>query len=152
MAATVGVSAFNTKIYVYKSSAWAIVEEPKDISGPGSTAEFIDFTHQQSPSGFRERKPSFKSGGDVTFTCNFVHASTSVQTYLVEASIANPPTREWFKIVGPDNSQFEFNAYVSFTMSYPLNGPEEIRFTLGIDGNVVAALGSVSPSASASAS
>jgi hypothetical protein len=151
MAASAGVSAFNTKIWVYKSSAWALVEEPKDITGPGSTAEFIDFTHQQSPSGFRERKPSFKSGGDVTFTCNFVHSAT-VQQYLVFASIANPPTKEYFKIVGPDNSQFEFGAYVSFTMSYPLNGPEEIRFTLGIDGNVVAALASVSVSASASAS
>jgi hypothetical protein len=151
MAASAGVSAFNTKIWVYKSAAWALVEEPKDITGPGSTAEFIDFTHQQSPSGFRERKPSFKSGGDVTFTCNFVHSAT-VQQYLVNCSIANPPSREYFKVVGPDNSQFEFGAYVSFTMSYPLNGPEEIRFTLGIDGNVVAALASVSVSASASAS
>src|SRR5512135_2010075 len=152
MAATQGVSAFNTKIYVYKSAAWALIEEPKDITGPASNAEFIDFTHQQSPSGYRERKPSFKSPGDVTFTCNFVHVSTSVQTYLVQCSVANPPSREYFRIVGPDNSQFEFNAYVSFSMSYPLNGPEEIRFTLGIDGEIVAQLGSVSASASASAS
>lgn len=151
MAATAGVSAFNTKVYVYKAAAWALVEEPKDITGPGSTCEFIDFTHQQSPSGYRERKPSFKSPGDVTFACNFVHSAT-VQQYLVGASVANPPTREFFKIVGPDNGQFEFNAYVSFTMSYPLNGPEEIRFTLGIDGEIVAQLPSPSASASASAS
>ena len=151
MALTEGVSAFNTRVYVYITDTWTIVEEPKDITGPGSAMEFIDFTHQQSPSGFRERKPSFKSGGDVTFTCNFVHSATA-QQYLVAASIANPPTKEWFKVVGPDNSVFTFNAYVSFTMAYPLSGPEEIRFTLGIDGEVVAALPSPSLSASASAS
>lgn len=151
MATTLGVSAFNTKLYVYITSAWTIIEEPKDIGGPASNAEFIDFTHQQSPSGFRERKPSFKSPGDVTFTCNFVHVAVA-QLYLIRASIANPPSKEWFKVVGPDNSEFQFHGYVSFSMNYPLNGPEEVRFTIGIDGALDAVLASASVSASASAS
>ena len=71
---------------------------------------------------------------------------------MINGSIANPPTKQWFKIVGPDNSEFRFFAYVSFSMNYPLNGPEEVRFTLGVDGAIEALLPSTSPSASASAS
>jgi hypothetical protein len=37
-------------------------------------------------------------------------------------------------------------------MNYPLNGPEEIRFTFGIDGEIVPQLPSPSLSASVSAS
>jgi len=147
MAATVGVSAFDTEVQMYYSAAWNQILEPKDISGPSITMEMIDFTHQQSPSGFRERKPSFKSSGDVTFRCNYVHSALSHQA-LVNAAIANPPTLSRFRLIFPDNTQFEFDAYVGLNWTNPLNGPEEFAVTLSITGNVSVA--APSPSASAS--
>lgn len=151
MAATQGVAAFNTKIYVYITSAWTIIEEPKDIDGPGGDNTYVDFTHQQSPAGYREEKPSMKDPGTVTFPCNFVHNATA-QQYLINAAVANPVTQEWFKVVGPDNSEFRFHAYPSFRMNYAMNGALEVRFTLRVSGQIETLLPSTSPSASASAS
>ena len=151
MSATLGVAAFNTKIYVYITSAWVIVEEPKDIDGPGGDNTYIDFTHQQSPSGYKEEKPSTKDPGSVTFPCNFVHNATA-QTYLINAAVANPVTLEWFRIVGPDNSEFRFHAYPAYRMSYAMNGALEIRYTLRVSGAIEPLLPSASASASASAS
>ena len=149
MAATLGSSAFGTEVQMYYSAAYNQILEPKDISGPSITMEMIDFTHQQSPAGFRERKPSFKSSGDVTFRCNYVHDAASHQA-LVTAAVANPPTLSNFKLIFPDHTVFEFQAYVGLSWSNPLNGPEEMAVTLSITGNVVVA--APSPSASASAS
>jgi hypothetical protein len=150
MAATQGVSAFGTTIKMHTTGVtWLTILEPKDISGPNITSEFIDFTHQQSPSGFRERKPSFKSSGDVTFKVNYVHSDTSHQA-LYAAAKANPPTLDEFALTFPDNSQFRFSAYTSLAWTNPLNGPEEMAVTLSITGDLDISAGS--PSASASAS
>src|SRR5512146_2664830 len=138
MAATQGSSAFGTIVKMYYSAAWNNVLEPKDVTGPNITAEFIDFTHQQSPSGFRERKPSFKSSGDVSFRCNYVHSDSSHQA-LINAAIANPPTLSSFRLVYPDNTQFEFSAYVSLQWTAGLNAPEEMTVTLSITANIVVA-------------
>lgn len=153
MAATQGVSGYDTKVYIYDSS-WTQILEPKDISGPEITAEFADFTHMQSPSGFREQKPTYKSGGTVTFNCNYVH-SDSGHKKLIAAAIANPPTVWYCKIVYPDSSQVEFNAYVSVRWNSAMSGPLEMAVTLTLSGEVVwagASSPSVSKSASASAS
>ena len=48
------------------------IAEVKDINGPVLSREFAEFTHQQSASGYREYKPTFKNSGDVTFKCNFL--------------------------------------------------------------------------------
>ena len=48
------------------------IAEVKDITGPGLSREFAEFTHQQSSGGYREYKPTFKNSGDVTFKCNFL--------------------------------------------------------------------------------
>ena len=152
MAATLGVSAFGTTIKMLSSGVtWVTILEPKDISGPAITMEMIDFTHHQSPSGFRERKPSFKSSGDVTFKVNYVH-SDSGHAALVNAAIANPPTLKNFELILPDHSSFQFAAYVGLSWTNPLNGPEEMNVTLSITGNINVSLGSPSASASASAS
>ena len=152
MAATQGVSAFGTSIKINTTGVtWVEILEPKDISGPSITMEMIDFTHHQSPSGFRERKPSFKSSGDVTFRCNYVHSDSSHQA-LINAAIANPPSLKNFEMIFPDHSAFQFAAYVGLSWSNPLNGPEEMAVTLSVTGNVNTSLGSPSASASSSSS
>jgi hypothetical protein len=92
-----------------------------------------------------------KDPGTVSFPCNFVHNATA-QTYLVNAAVANPVTLEWFKVLGPDNSEFRFHGYPAFRMSYAMNGSLEIRFNVRVSGAIEAVLPSSSVSASASAS
>ena len=149
MPATQGVVGYNTYIYI---GALEILE-PKDITGPQITAEFVDFTHMQSTLGYRERKPTFKSSGQVTFKCNYVH-SDSGQTALVAAANANPPTLSTYRLVFPDHTQIDFQAYASIQWSSPMNGPLELNVTLDITGalGVAAPSPSVSNSPSASAS
>jgi hypothetical protein len=48
------------------------IAEVKDITGPGLSQEFSEFTQQQSSRGYREYKPTFKNSGDVAFKCNFL--------------------------------------------------------------------------------
>jgi hypothetical protein len=152
MAATQGASAFNTQIQINTTgSTYVNILEPKDISGPNITAEMIDFTHQQSPAGYREQKPSFKSGGTVTFRCNFVHTDAGQQALIVAAN-ANPPTLKHYKEIFPDNTVIDFDAYASIAWNNPMNGPEEINVTLNITGALGIAMPSPSISASASAS
>jgi len=57
--------------------AFTAIAEVKDITGPGLTREFAEFTHQQSSGGYREYKPTFKNSGDVTFKCNFLPDDTT---------------------------------------------------------------------------
>ena len=153
MSATQGVVGFGSAIQMYIGAAYSAISEPKDITGPQITAEFVDFTHHQSPSGFRERKPTFKSSGDVTFRTNYLH-SDATHVALVAAAEANPPTLSLFRLVFPDGSQFHFQGYVSLQWTAPLNGPLEMAVTLSLEGALewVAPSPSVSPSASASAS
>ena len=156
MSATQGVVGFGSLVYRGDGATpevFAVITEPKDITGPQITAEFVDFTHHQSPSGFRERKPTFKSSGDVTFRTNYLHSDAS-HTGLVADASANPPTLRNFRLVFIDGSAFDFSAYVSLQWTAPLNGPLEMAVTLSISGAVewVAPSRSASPSASASVS
>lgn len=110
-----------------------LIPEPKDISGPQISQEFVDFTHQQSSGGFRERKPTFKTSGDVTFSCNYI-AGDTVQEDLIEAALANPAVPRNFQLIFPDNTTITFSAYVSVQFKNPMNGPEEIQVTLALEG------------------
>ena len=136
MSATTGVVGYDTKVYIYSGSAYVQVNEPKDITGPQVTSEFADFTHMQSPSGFRERKPTYKSSGQVSFRCNYLHSDAGHKA-LVTAAMANPATLTPFRLTYPDSSQFEFQAYVSLQWTSPMAGPLEMAVTLDITGAIV---------------
>ena len=112
--------------------------EPKDITGPGSNLEKAEFTHMQTTGGYREYKPTFKTSGDVTFKCNYVHDDAS-HIALIAANQANPPTLMAFQITGLDGSTFTFEAYVGLSWSYPMGAPIEMNVTLMIQADVVAA-------------
>ena len=153
MAATQGVVGFASQIQRGVAGTYTAIAEPKDITGPTITAEFVDFTHHQSPSGFRERKPTFKSSGDVTFRVNYLH-SDATHAGLLDDATANPPTLRTFRLVFSDNSAIDFDAYVSIQWTAPLNGPLEMAVTLSVSGAIewVAPSRSQSPSVSPSVS
>jgi len=115
---------------------FTLIPEPKDISGPEITPEFADFTHQQSDSGFRERKPTFKSSGNVTFNCNFIHDNATQQA-MITAALANPPTLKNFQMIFPDGYQIDFSGYLGLRFSNPMAGPEEIAVTITLEGAFV---------------
>lgn len=111
-----------------------LIPECKDLNGPAIIPEFVDFTHQQTTGGFRERKPTFKSPGEITGSCNYIDNNT-YQDQLINAAYANPPNLTNFQLVSPSGSTFSCAAYVAINgWSHPLNGPIEMSFTLSLDG------------------
>jgi hypothetical protein len=112
---------------------FSLIAEAKDIDGPEITQEFADVTHMQSSGGFRERKPTFKSAGQVTFKCNYVAADT-VQDALIAAANANPATKKNFTLTYPDASVISFAAYPSVKFTSPMAGAIELAVTLSLEG------------------
>jgi hypothetical protein len=138
MAATLGVVGYDSRLYVEDPTNpgdYIQITEPKDVTGPEVTCEFADMTHMQSPLGFREKKPTYKSAGNVTFKCNSI-AADDAQDAMKAAAIANPPTLTNFEIRYPDATGYAFAAYVSYSESSPMAGAFETNFTLGITGNI----------------
>jgi predicted secreted protein len=136
MAATQGVVGLNTQLKMSASSpvSYVLIGECKDINLAGVTVEFAEFTHQQSTSGYREYKPTFKNSGDLTVKCNWVGTDTQQQALKTgfEAS-----SLMYFQIVYPNSKTHTFVAYVSnLGYSAPLNGPLELSLTLRITGPI----------------
>ncbi len=72
---TAGVVGLGTLLKIGDGATpevFTTIAEVKDITGPGLTREFAEFTNQSSAGGYREYKPTFKNSGDVTFKCNFL--------------------------------------------------------------------------------
>lgn len=117
------------------------IAEVKDITGPGLTREFAEFTHQQSSGGYREYKPTFKNSGDVTFRCNFLpddatqgFATTGLLKDYEDGTLRN------FELVFPDPgaTKASFSAYVAnIQPSAPVAGALELNVTLRVTGPVV---------------
>ena len=119
---------------------FAAIAEVKDITGPGLTVEFAEFTHQQSTGGYREYKPTFKNSGDVTFKCNFLpddatqgFSATGLLKDYEDGTLRN------FQLLFPDtgNTLASFAAYVSnIQPSSPMASPLELNITLRVTGPV----------------
>lgn len=139
MSATQGFVGLNTQLKMSASSpvSYQLLGECKDINLAGSTVEFAEFTHQQSTSGYREYKPTFKNSGDLTVKCNWTGSETQQNALRTgfEAS-----TLMYFQITYPNSKTHTFTAYVS-NLGYnaPLNGPLELNLTLRITGPIVEA-------------
>lgn len=112
---------------------FTLLPECKDIDGPEITQEFADFTHMQSPSGYRERKPTVKSNSQVTFRCNKLAGDTT-QDALITAANANPATLKNFTMTYPDGDVISFAAYPSVKFSSPMLGAMELNVTLSLEG------------------
>lgn len=140
MAATNGTSGFGTLLKVGNGGSptetFAAIAEVKSISGPQISMEFIDATHMESPSGYREVLPSFKDGGEVSFDVNFLPAN-STQTGLT-TDFENQTLRN-FKIVWPDAAPttWAFSAYITgFQPNASIDDVLSASVTLKISGAV----------------
>jgi hypothetical protein len=135
MPETQGITGFTTDVQMLIDATFQSILEPKDITGPAITPEFADFTHQQSPRGFRERKPTVKSSGQVSFKTNYVSGDATHQA-LIAAARAVPSTLCEFKEIYPDDSGFYFKAYVGLQWGSPMTNPLEMTVTLDIAGDI----------------
>jgi len=143
MAATQGSTGFGTLIKIGNAASpevFTAIAECKDINGPNMSQEFAEFTHQQSPSGFREYKPTFKNSGDVTFKCNFLPDNTTqgFSTAGLLKDFADQTLRN-FQLLFPDTGSTlaSFNAYVAnIGPTAPMANALELNVTLRITGAV----------------
>lgn len=136
MPATLGTVGLNTQLSVATNTSptnFQLIGEVKDINYAGRTVEFAEFTHQQSTSGYREYKPTFKNSGDVTFKVNW---TSDTQQTTLDTGYENSELM-YFECVYPNGKTSTFTAYVSnLGVTAPLNGPLELNITLRITGPV----------------
>ena len=116
------------------------IAEVKDINGPVLSREFAEFTHQQSASGYREYKPTFKNSGDVTFKCNFL-PDDETQGFQTSGLLKDyeEGTLRNFELLFPDTgaTKASFAAYVAnISPGAPIAGALELNVNLRVTGLV----------------
>ena len=116
------------------------IAEVKDINGSVLSGEFAEFTHQQSASGYREYKPTFKNSGDVTFKCNFL-PDDETQGFSTTGLLKDyeDGTLRTFELLFPDSvaTKAAFAAYVAnISPGAPIAGALELNVTLRVTGPV----------------
>jgi hypothetical protein len=140
---TQGVTGFGTLLKIGDGASpenFTAILEVKDISGPSRSVEFAEFTHQQSPSGYREYKPTFKASGDITFKCNYVPSDTTQGATVsgLTKDFENKTLRN-FKLEFPTSpvATYAFHAYVAaIGPTAPIGGPLELNVTLRLTGSI----------------
>jgi len=130
-----GIVGLGTKVFVKVEDDFILIGEPKDISGPQISQEFADFTHMQSPMGYREQKATWKTSGTVTFNVNRVTGDPG-QEALIEAMNSVPCDILDFKLEFPDKSTFSFKAYPTCSFNVPMSNAFEMSVTLNVTGPV----------------
>lgn len=142
MAQTTGTSGFGTLLKAGDGATpetFTTIAEIYNIGGPNPSREMIDMTHHESPSDYREKLPSFKDGGQITFDANFLPAnSTHDSTSGFWADFENG-TRRNFQIVFPDpgTTTASFAGYVmSPNISAPIDDRLGVSVTLEVDGPI----------------
>lgn len=138
MAATQATTGFKTLLYIeptYGSGTFEKVTEIRTIDGPSRTQSFADATHMESPNGYDEFVPTFKSGGSVTAEMNYL--PTDVNQGYLQAAYEDQGKRK-FRVVYPSGSRrASFEAFVeSLGDTQPFNDVMRRNVTLKITGAV----------------
>lgn len=107
-----------------------------NLSGPTQSREYIDTTHHTSAGGFREKKPSFKDPGQISFDLLWDPADVQHEGLLddFEGDVLRN-----FKIVYPDTGAAEwlFSSYVSsFEVSAGFDAALTAAVTLDLTGQI----------------
>lgn len=111
--------------------------EVVSIGGPNETSEELDFTHLRSPGAYREFKQSFKDGGELPLTLNFIPGSASQNSIggIRADYAANPQTVRNRKITYPDGTTCTFQSFVKGVGSTASVGAKlELNVALRISG------------------
>lgn len=129
-AQTVTVTAGGTN----GTEIFTTIAEVQSINFSGMTQQYVDVTHMESPSGFREEIPTFKDPGTVDVQLSYV-PSNAVQKSIIADNIAN--TLRNFTVTLPDASHWDFAAYIAnFSFQSPHDGKLSASIQLKIKGAV----------------
>lgn len=113
------------------------IAEVRDISGPALALNTVEVTHHGSPGHFAEFVGTTLSGGEVTFTINFLpthpthNAATGLLADMLSRTVRN------FQLVFPDPgaTTWSFSALVTaFTPAEPVQDALTASVTLQITG------------------
>ena len=142
MTATQGVVGLDTQLKIGDGASPEVFTLIPDIfgaiDGPEITQQYVDFTHMQSTGGFEEQKPTFKSPGQVTFTCHYINNNTQHEA-LTAAALANPATLMNFQMLYPDTTLITFAAYPSVKFNSDTKGKFTMAVTLKLEGSFTVA-------------
>lgn len=118
------------------TEVFSTINGVRNLDGPGMSREYIDVTHHTSSGGYRERRPSFKDGGQVTFDLLWDPNDVVHEGLLTDYE---GDTLRNFKQVFTDVSSttWQVAAYVStFEVSAPIDDALMARVALDITGPV----------------
>ncbi len=124
---------------------WSELAEVKNFGGPNETSDELDVTHLRSPGSYREFIQSFKDGGELPITMNFVPGSASQAALMAEFEEEHQTVRRR-RMFYPDGSTSTFNAYVKARNTPVAVGAVlELQVTARISGPVIWDRSTVSP-------
>lgn len=90
---------------------WIELAEVTNIGGPRETSEELDVTHLRSPGAYREFIQSFKDGGELPLTLNFLPSNATQNAYRADFEADPQPVRTR-RITWPDGGTDTFSSFV----------------------------------------
>lgn len=137
-----GLSSFGTILEWYDGTTWVAVGGVQDIEGPGLELGTEDATTHDSPDGFEERVATTISGGEVSFTVQYIPSSASHAwdaagglPYMLKSRQA-----QQFRVKPTDpnyTKALQFSAFVTkFAPKFPVKGGMTADVTLAVTGKV----------------
>lgn len=119
--------------------------EVTNIGGPRETSEELDVTHLRSPGAYREFIQSFKDGGELPLTLNFLPSNATQNAYRADFE-ANPQPVRTRRITWPDGATDTFLCFVKAVGRQAQVGQKlTLDITLRISGKVTSTEAGGSP-------
>jgi hypothetical protein len=118
------------------SEAFTTIDGVRNLQGPNFQLETIDATHHTSGSNYREVKPSFISGGEISFDLLYDSTDTQHQGLLTDLT---GRTRRNFQMVLTDAGaeQYAFAGYVTqMQVGAPIDDMLTMAVVISIDGAI----------------
>lgn len=129
MAASNVKHAFGT---LFKKGATTIAEVV-NISGPNISRDFIDVTHQESPSKAREFITNLIDGGEITLELNFLPANSTQKDLIDDIYVDTAQSYSVVWIDGP--TTWSFTGFIqSAEPSAPVDNKLSLSVTIKITG------------------
>lgn len=115
---------------------WTELAHVTNIGGPRETSEELDVTHLRSPGAYREFIQSFKDGGELPLTLNFLPSNSTQNAYRADFEADPQPVRTR-RITWPDGSTDSFRCFVkSVGRSAQVGQKLVLELTLRVSGPV----------------
>jgi predicted secreted protein len=105
------------------------------ITPPGMSRDSIDVSHMQSPDAWREFIAGMKDGGEVSLELNFRPGGSAFLAMLAEFNLASASATKTRRIVWPDTSSMEFEAFLTgFEPETPMDDKQAASATFKVSG------------------